>query len=172
MNRARVAQRAGGRVRRGPVPGPGAVLGMALLLASCGGTAWQGTHLDPAQVAFADELGVELDRMEQLEPGLYIQDLAEGMGPAARRGDLVSINFALWLADGSLVDTSVGGEPFQFRVGRPEVIKGWNAAIPGMKVGGRRKLVIRPGLGYGSAGSPNVPSNATLVFEVQLLDVR
>ena len=77
-----------------------------------------------------------------------------------------------WLADGTLVDSSVGGEPFVFRLGGQEVIRGWNEGIPGMKIGGRRKLVVRPGLAYGSRGTARVPPHATLVFEVQLVDVR
>jgi hypothetical protein len=145
---------------------------VAVLLTACS-TAWIGTHLDPAQVSFAEELQVDLAEMEQIEPGLYVQELSEGMGETAGRGDEVSIQYAVWLPDGSLVDTSLaGGAPFDFRIGGTGVIRGWNLAVPGMKVGGRRKLVVRPGLAYGSAGSDQVPHNATLVFEIQLLEVR
>ncbi len=90
----------------------------------------------------------------------------------ARRTSLVTIHYVTWLSDGSVVDASLGGEPFTLRLGGNEVIQGWNQGIPGMKVGGRRKLVVRPGLAYGSRGTPNVPGNSTLVFEVQLVDVR
>lgn len=152
-------------------------LAVAVVLAAaagggCAGTAWQGTDLDPARVTFAESLGVDLASMEQVEPGLYVQDLAEGTGAPAGRRSRVWIHYAVWLPDGTLVDTSVGGDPFHFRLGGSEVIKGWNKAIPGMKVGGRRKLVVRPGLAYGSRGSARVPPNATLVFEVQLVDVQ
>jgi FKBP-type peptidyl-prolyl cis-trans isomerase len=90
----------------------------------------------------------------------------------AHRTSLVTIHYVGWLPDGTVIDSSLGGEPFQFRLGGNEVIRGWNQGIPGMKIGGRRKLVIRPGLAYGSRGSASVPSGATLVFELQLVDVR
>lgn len=110
--------------------------------------------------------------MERTASGLYWQDLEEGGGAVAPRGALVSIDYATWLADGTLVDTSVGGDPFVLRLGGREVIPGWNEGIRGMKVGGRRRLVVRPGLAYGSGGSARVPGGATLVFELELLEVR
>lgn len=162
---------------RGPRPstGPVASLGVAALVlaaTACAATPWEGTARDPARVSFAPELAVDLAAFEQIAPGLYVQELAPGDGAVARRGDLVSIQFALWLPDGSLVDTSVGAAPFQFRLGEGEVIRGWTLGIPGMAVGGRRKLVVRPGLGYGSRGSARVPPDATLVFEVELVGIR
>jgi FKBP-type peptidyl-prolyl cis-trans isomerase FkpA len=152
-----------------------ALAGAAAILmttGACAGTPWQGTELDPATAVFAEELDVDLSGMEQTEPGLYVLDLSPGIGAAAGRTSRVWIHYAVWLPDGTLVDSSVGGEPFHARLGGSEVIRGWNLAIPGMKVGGRRKLVVRPGLAYGSRGTARVPPNATLVFEVQLLDVR
>lgn len=150
----------------------GLVVLAAAFLTACGGTPWQGTDLDPAGVAFSPELAVDLTEFEQSPSGLYVQDLEVGEGAGAFRGSLVYIRYAGWLPDGSLVDTSVGGPPFQFRLGGNEVIRGWNEGIQGMRVGGRRRLVVRPGLGYGSAGSARVPPDATLVFEVELVDVR
>ena len=141
-------------------------------VACAGATAWRGTALDPAEVSFDPALSVELSSYDEVEPGLYVTELKAGDGRVARRGDLVYINYAGWLPDGSLVDTSVGGAPYQFRLGEGEVIRGWTLGIPGMKVGGRRRLVIRPGLGYGSRGSARVPPNVTLVFEVELVEVR
>ena len=149
---------------------------LALILIACGMTAcaatpWQGSMLDPAQVTFSEELGIDLSQMEQLEPGLYMLDAAEGVGAVANRTSRVWIHYVVWLPDGTVIDTSVGGEPFHFRLGGNEVIKAWNQAIPGMKAGGRRWLVVRPGLAYGSRGSGTVPPDATLVFEVQLMNV-
>jgi FKBP-type peptidyl-prolyl cis-trans isomerase len=123
-------------------------------------------------VGFAPELGIDLAAMERSPSGLYSLDLEEGGGAAAQRGSLVSLNYATWLADGTLIDTSVGGDPFVLRLGGREVIAGWNEGIRGMRVGGRRRLVVRPGLAYGSGGSARVPGGATLVFELELLDVR
>ena len=145
---------------------------LAMGITACAATPWQGTMLDPAQMTFSQELGIDLSQMEQPEPGLYVLDVAEGVGDVANRTSRVRVHYVLWLADGTVVETSVGGEPFQFRLGGNEVIEGWNVAIPGMKVGGRRRVVVRPGLAYGSRGTDGVPSDATLVFEVQLMDVR
>jgi FKBP-type peptidyl-prolyl cis-trans isomerase len=147
-------------------------LAVALALTACAGGSWVGTEADPATVTFADELGVDLASMDRSLSGLYTLDLAPGMGAVARSTSLVTIHYMTWLSDGTLVDSSIGGEPFTFRLGGSEVIRGWNEGIPGMQIGGRRKLVVRPGLAYGSRGTANVPRNATLVFEVQLVDVR
>ncbi len=140
---------------------------------ACGGARpWRGTGLDPAQVTFTPELGVDLATFEETPSGLLVEELEPGDGAVARRGSLVYLNYAGWLPDGSLVDTSVGGDPFQFRLGETEAIKGWNEGILGMRVGGRRRLVIRPGLAYGSRGTARIPPDATLVFEVELVEVR
>lgn len=155
------------------LPRPVAVISALFMVSTgCATGPWEGTVADPAQVDFAPELEVDLEAMERTPSGLYLQDLAEGAGPVARSNSLVTLHYATWLPDGSVVDTSVGGDPFTMRLGGSEVIRGWNQGIPGMKVGGRRRLVVRPGLAYGSRGTPNVPGNSTLVFEVQLLDVR
>jgi peptidylprolyl isomerase len=122
---------------------------------------------------YAPETGVDLARMELTSSGLYIEDIAEGVGKNAVRGDRVRIHFIGWLPDGTVVDSSLGGEAYQFELGSDTVIRGWNQGVVGMKVGGRRRLVIRPGLGYGPRGrAPQVPSNAILVFEIQLVDAN
>ena len=108
-------------------------------------------------------------------------DLAEGSGPTARRGARLTVHYTGWLYDsnrldnkGKSFDSSVGGEPFTFRLGSGEVIKGWDQGFEGMKVRGKRRLIIPPDLGYGSMGTPDgaIPGNAGLVFEMELLDVR
>ena len=144
----------------------------AALFAGCATGAWEGTERDPAAVGFAEELEVDLAAMERSASGLYHQDVAPGMGAVARSTSLVTIHYVTWLSDGTVLDSSIGGDPFVFRLGGSEVIRGWNQGIPGMKVGGRRKFVVRPGLAYGSRGTASVPPNATLVFDVQLVDVR
>jgi FKBP-type peptidyl-prolyl cis-trans isomerase FkpA len=127
---------------------------------------------DPAALTFAEDLGIDLADFERTRSGLYIQDITVGVGAMARRTSRVWITYAGWLPDGTLFDSNVGGEPFHFRMGGSEVIRGWNEGIQGMKVGGRRRLVVRPGLGYGSRGKGKVPAGATIVFELQLIDVR
>ena len=147
-----------------------------LVLAGCagggGGSPGAPAAYDPERVAFDPELGVDLTTMQRTSTGLYVQDLREGDGLAAQRTSLVTLHYVGYLADGTIFDTSSGGEPFQFRLGGNEVIRGWNQGIPGMKRGGIRRIVVRPSLGYRSQGRGRIPPNSTLVFDVQLLDVR
>ncbi len=107
------------------------------------------------------------------DSGLKYQDLVEGEGVPAGPGQRVSVHYTGWLEDGSKFDSSVDrDEPFQFALGRGMVIRGWDEGVAGMKVGGKRRLVIPPHLGYGAQGAGGViPPNATLVFEVELLDI-
>jgi FKBP-type peptidyl-prolyl cis-trans isomerase len=101
-----------------------------------------------------------------------IEDLVAGRGPEAVRGKRVQVHYTGWLLDGTKFDSSVGGDPFTFQLGAGEVIEGWDRGVAGMKVGGRRKLTLPPDLGYGARGAPpDIPPNATLVFEVELLGV-
>jgi peptidylprolyl isomerase/FKBP-type peptidyl-prolyl cis-trans isomerase FkpA len=101
-----------------------------------------------------------------------IEELVSGKGPEAVRGKTVQVHYTGWFTDGTKFDSSVGGEPFSFRLGGGEVIEGWDRGVAGMKVGGKRKLTLLPELGYGSRGAPPaIPPNATLVFEVELLAV-
>ena len=105
--------------------------------------------------------------------GLTIEDLSVGSGAAAAAGQKVKVHYTGWLTNGTKFDSSKDrGDPFEFPLGAGRVIKGWDEGVQGMKVGGKRKLTIPPGLGYGARGAGNViPPNATLVFEVELLGV-
>jgi FKBP-type peptidyl-prolyl cis-trans isomerase len=108
------------------------------------------------------------------ESGLQYVDLTMGQGRQAELGDTATVHYTGWLANGTKFDSSLDRkEPFKFRVGAGQVIKGWDEGVMGMKVGGKRKLIIPPDLGYGSRGAGNViPPNATLTFEVELLGLR
>ena len=107
------------------------------------------------------------------ESGLKYEDLVQGDGAEATAGKRVSVHYTGWLTDGSKFDSSVDrNSPFQFSLGAGMVIRGWDEGVQGMKIGGKRKLTIPPQLGYGERGAGGViPPNATLVFDVELLEI-
>ncbi len=106
--------------------------------------------------------------------GLRYVVLSEGKGDLAKPGDLVSVLYTGWLLDGTQFDQSIDpAKPFSFRVGRHQVIEGWDQGLQLMSVGEKRLFIVPYELGYGSLGHrPVIPSCATLVFEVQLLDIK
>ncbi len=105
--------------------------------------------------------------------GLKYVDMEVGAGEEARAGQPVKVHYTGWLTNGSKFDSSVDrGQPFSFPLGGGRVIRGWDEGVAGMKVGGRRKLIIPPQLGYGARGAGGViPPNAELIFEVELLGI-
>lgn len=106
--------------------------------------------------------------------GLMYEDKFIGDGKQAKAGDLVSVHYTGWLEDGTKFDSSKDrNQAFRFNLGAGMVIKGWDEGVAGMKIGGTRKLTIPSELGYGSRGAGRViPPNATLIFEIELLDVN
>lgn len=103
---------------------------------------------------------------------LVVQDEVVGTGAMAQAGDTVSVNYTGKLQDGTVFDSSVGKQPIQFTLGIGRVIPGWDQGLQGMKVGGKRLLIIPPSLAYGSQGVGPIPPNATLIFEVSLVGVQ
>jgi FKBP-type peptidyl-prolyl cis-trans isomerase len=144
------------------------VLSLSLLMGGCQGSTQQAP---PPPKGEASEAAVE---QPQLPSGLKVADLKVGTGRAAAAGDQVSVHYTGWLQNGTKFDSSLDrGQPFEFPLGQGRVIKGWDLGVAGMKVGGKRQLVIPPELGYGASGAGGViPPNATLVFEVELLGIH
>ena len=130
---------------------------------------------DPATETFAASLGVNLSAMTKRSADLYIQDLVVGAGTEATTGRIIRVTYTGWLANGTQFDSNVGKPTLTFTLGGSDpfdVINGWDLGIAGMRVGGKRRLVIGSNLGYGPRGSPpNVPANATLVFDVELVSI-
>lgn len=152
---------------------------VALVLAACNGsnegTFDPGTYsTDPATATFAPALNVSIPSMTKTASGLYTKDLIVGTGATAAAGYTARVNYTGWLINGSKFDTSEGKAPgyFEFLMNAGQVIKGWEEGVRGMKVGGKRQLVIPPDLAYGTGGSGAIPANAILVFEITLVQVR
>jgi peptidylprolyl isomerase len=144
------------------------IFSVLFLSVGCGGDSG-----DPTKVTYAAELGVDLNAMERLESGLYIQDLVVGTGTEATRGRQVTVDYTGWLPNGKMFDSSKPADrnPLTFTLGQNRVIQGWEQGLPGMKAGGVRKLVIPAELGYGDQSRGEIPANSVLIFDVELLSV-
>ncbi|GJE87440.1 FKBP-like protein [Phanerochaete sordida] len=110
--------------------------------------------------------------VKTLDGGLKIQDHKVGSGPAARPGNLVKVRYVGKLQNGKIFDSNTKGDPFKFKLGKGEVIKGWDMGIAGMQVGGERLLTIPAALAYGKRAQGGIPANSTLIFEVKLLGIN
>ena len=140
-------------------------IGLALAFAVGGASAAQAATAPAATAAPAKQL--------------QTIDTVVGKGKQAAAGNTVTIKYTGWLyspqspqGHGPQFDTSVGGAPFTFPLGAGAVIKGWDQGVVGMKVGGKRTLIIPAELGYGSRGVGPIPPNANLIFDVELVDVK
>jgi FKBP-type peptidyl-prolyl cis-trans isomerase len=145
-------------------------LGLLFAPAACGDDDCTTCVVIPIEeLEFAPSLNVNLEAMTKTASGLYYQDLVLGAGDEATAGATVTVHYTGWLHDGTMFDSSVGGDPATFSLNG--VIQGWSEGVPGMKVGGKRKLVIPPELGYGKSGTGPIPGNATLVFDIDLIAI-
>jgi peptidylprolyl isomerase len=133
---------------------------------------------DPAAGQAAKDDKKEEKKMTKTESGLQYRDVKEGTGEKIKKGQRAVVHYTGWLwvedAKGKKFDSSVDrGQPFDFALGDGEVIPGWDEGVEGMKVGGKRELIIPPKLGYGDRGAGGlIPPGATLFFEVELKGVR
>jgi peptidylprolyl isomerase len=131
------------------------------------------TMADPTTITYAPELEVNIGGMERTDSGLYYEVLEEGSGETVAAGQTAVVHYTGWLPDGTKFDSSRDrAQPFSFAVGAGQVIAGWDEGVAGMAIGEQRKLVIPPDLGYGPMGQGPIPANATLVFDVELLEIR
>ena len=140
----------------------------ALMLTGCAGTGDNATPVGPPVPAMTGNT----------PSGLQYADTQPGTGRSPRRGQTAVVHYTGWLyvdgARGRKFDSSVDkGKPFEFRVGQGDVIRGWDEGVLTMKTGGRRTLIIPPALGYGERGAgTDIPPNATLIFDVELIAVK
>ena len=158
---------------------PACALGLALSLALAGcnrdkpaadaAPAGTATTAATPEAPVADSSAQELQKI----------DSVDGTGKVATAGQTVTVNYTGWLLapsapqqHGTQFDSSIGREPFSFRLGSGGVIAGWDQGVEGMKVGGKRTLIIPAKLGYGADGAGPIPPNANLIFDVELLDVK
>lgn len=126
----------------------------------------------PAETAAVESHAVQ--GQVKTPSGLSYTDLVQGSGAQPVSGKSVKVHYTGWLENGTKFDSSLDhGQPFAFRIGTGEVIPGWDEGVMSMRVGGKRKLIVPAQLGYGASGAGGViPPNATLIFEVELLDVE
>jgi FKBP-type peptidyl-prolyl cis-trans isomerase len=145
-----------------------ALLPWLALAAACG------SHGDAKAGGFSAELGVDTTKMTKAPSGLWYTDVTTGQGAEAEPGRTVRVHYTGWLPSGKKFDSSRDrGEPFAFTLGAGQVITGWDEGVKGMKVGGRRKLVLPPSMAYGDAGAPpDIAPGSTLVFDVEVLGVE
>jgi FKBP-type peptidyl-prolyl cis-trans isomerase len=149
-----------------------ALVATAVALAACAGgsAAPSASPSPPASPAISADLGIDLNEYTRTPMGLYYKDLKLGDGKVAVANSRVVVAYRGALArTGAQIDSSGG---FAISISSDPIIRGWKLGIPGMKEGGVRNLVIPPELGYGSRELPNVPPHSTLVFQIQLRQVR
>jgi FKBP-type peptidyl-prolyl cis-trans isomerase FkpA len=146
---------------------------LLVFAAACGGESVTAPSepSDPATETFAASLGVNISQMTRKSADLYIQDLVVGTGTEATNGRILRVTYTGWLKSGTQFDSNVGKPTLTVTLGAHDVITGWEQGLAGMRVGGKRRMVIGSNLAYGPAGRGSIPPNATLVFEVELVSI-
>jgi FKBP-type peptidyl-prolyl cis-trans isomerase len=121
--------------------------------------------------SFTSGLHIDLAEMTKAGEGLYFRDIEVGNGALAGSGRRAAVRYSSWLPNGAKLETNTvpNDSPIVFELGKGQVIAGWERGMRGMRVGGKRTLVIAPSLGYGSKGTSRIPPNSVLVFEIELV---
>jgi FKBP-type peptidyl-prolyl cis-trans isomerase len=145
-------------------------LALAVLPLAASGCGDSPTSIEDTR--FASSLGVDLGSMTRTASGMYYSDLVVGTGAVAQSGKTVGVYYKGSLPNGRVFDSLSSGTPFSFKLGTRAVIPGFDEGITGMKVGGKRLMVIPPSLGYGDREAGSIPANSILVFEVTLVSVQ
>jgi len=128
---------------------------------------------DPEDLTYAPGLGVDFTMMTRTASGLWMQDVEVGTGATAAVGQTVRVLYEGWLPSGLRFDAATDpSDPAEMRIGVGDLIEGWDEGIPGIRVGGLRRLVIPPHLGYGSRAFGPIPGHSTLVFNVRLQSIQ
>lgn len=129
---------------------------------------------DPALATYAKKLNIDISTFRKTESGLYVKDVPVGWGTAADSGNTVSVDYVGYYTNGVIFDSNrnAGNNTYSFTLGEKKVIAAWEEGVRGMRVGGKRRLVVPPALGYGVIGNGNIPPNTILVFDITLHGVR
>jgi len=143
-----------------------------IAITACGDSTGSGDP-DLSEVDFAAGLGVNIATMTRVGDGVYIKDLVVGTGAEVAAGRALQVRYRGSLANGEEFQNNFAPKPtFRLVLGQNSVIAGWEQGIPGMRVGGKRLLVIPPSLGYGNIARQGIPANSVLVFEVEIVSMQ
>lgn len=154
----------------------GPILGAAAIIVGLGACLGDSEFIGPEPIPiedteFAPELGVNLKEMTRTDEGLYLQDIEVGEGEKVVAGDSIAVYYTGWLSDGKEFDGTEEGTPVHFVIGMDRLIAGWELGVPGMREGGKRRLVIPYYLGYGSMHYGPIPAYSTLVFDIEVVEI-
>jgi peptidylprolyl isomerase len=150
------------------------LLAILLCAAACGGTSTETRPAVPIeQTTFASSLGVNLAQSTKLPSGMYYRDITVGTGTTLAAGQAVTVHYVGSFANGEVFDSNQAPTaPYPFTLGAGRVIPGWDQGLVGMKVGGRRQLIIPPELAYGPNDYLSIPGNSVLVFTVDAVSAQ